>query len=48
LTVYEFKYCYAISLGVSDEEVKSYSTCVGSGALCFGGDDEAFVEGGVV
>jgi hypothetical protein len=48
LAVYEFDYCYAFSLGVSDNGVECYSNCVGSGALGFGVDDDAFVKGGVV
>ncbi len=48
MAVYEFEYCYAFFLGVSNEGVECRSDYVGSGALGFGVGDEASVKGGVV
>ena len=48
MAVYEFKYCYAFSLGVSGKGVDCYFNSVCSGALGFGVDDEASVKRGVV
>ncbi len=44
LAVYEFEYCYTVSLGIPDEGNESCSVCVGAGPLGFGVGGEEYIK----